>query len=563
MEKEILKRILSDKKNLIVSGDISVGKTSNVLFPLVREMIDEKQSLLVLDSKEEYIKEYYDDLKSKDYNIVILNLRDLSKSEGWNPLEYPYNLYKDGKVDEAINYIEKQANAMFYDDSEVDQFWSNNSSDFYTGIVLGLFEDGKDNEINLSSVNSMFNSTDNKYSVNDYVTQYFKLKNPNSQSYIFASSTISAPKETKGGIISVARQKLRTYVTREMLSTLLNKTTFSYEDILTKPTAIFVIARDENKYINNVATMFIEQLFTILVNSKIQNQFNFVLDNIDDLERVNELSDMLSSGVSRNIKFEIATRSYEELIEKYGKYIEKLSNHVVVEKDIKLVIDNEEYTEEKEQLIEFIQDENVEFPLLQKEKIETFDIVEFVRSKKESIDMRNPFLTNNLSTNVSDINGLIKDIDRKIEQLDAKENTNSDASVYSKEVEEHNNMMYQSLLNDCKSKYKVLEVSNPITKAEYERAIENIASSEFSVLNKIEILLEMYKFSIYCAEKFLDPRAESRNKTYLIMEVAECKTNDQLKELKNKLHATNESLKKSIDNHQEYLEYSINPRYMF
>lgn len=563
MEKEILKRILSDKKNLIVSGDISVGKTSNVLFPLVREMIDEKQSLLVLDSKEEYIKEYYDDLKSKDYNIVILNLRDLSKSEGWNPLEYPYNLYKDGKVDEAINYIEKQANAMFYDDSEVDQFWSNNSSDFYTGIVLGLFEDGKDNEINLSSVNSMFNSTDNKYSVNDYVTQYFKLKNPNSQSYIFASSTISAPKETKGGIISVARQKLRTYVTREMLSTLLNKTTFSYEDILTKPTAIFVIARDENKYINNVATMFIEQLFTILVNSKIQNQFNFVLDNIDDLERVNELSDMLSSGVSRNIKFEIATRSYEELIEKYGKYIEKLSNHVVVEKDIKLVIDNEEYTEEKEQLIEFIQDENVEFPLLQKEKIETFDIVEFVRSKRESIDMRNPFFTNNLSTNVSNINGLIKDIDRKIEQLDAKENTNSDASVYSKEVEEHNNMMYQSLLNDCKSKYKVLEVSNPIIKAEYERAIENIASSEFSVLNKIEILLEMYKFSIYCAEKFLDPRAESRNKTYLIMEVAECKTNDQLKELKNKLHATNESLKKSIDNHQEYLEYSINPRYMF
>ncbi len=563
MKKEILKRILNDNKNLIVSGDISVGKTSNVLFPLVREMIDEKQSLLVLDSKEEYIKEYYDDLKSKDYNIVILNLRNLSKSEGWNPLEYPYNLYKDGKVDEAINYIEKQAKAIFYDDSEVDQFWSNNSSDFYTGIVLGLFEDGKDNEINLSSVNSMFNSTDNKYSVNDYVTQYFKLKNPNSQSYIFASSTISAPKETKGGIISVARQKLRTYVTREMLSTLLNKTTFSYEDILTKPTAIFVIARDENKYINNVATMFIEQLFTILVNSKIQNQFNFVLDNIDDLERVNELSDMLSSGVSRNIKFEIATRSYEELIEKYGKYIEKLSNLVVVEKDIKLVIDNEEYTEEKEQLIEFIQDENVEFPLLQKEKIETFDIVEFVRSKRENIDMHNPFFTNNLSTNVSNINGLIKDIDRKIEQLDAKENTNSDASIYSKEVEEHNNMMYQSLLNDCKSKYKVLEVSNPIIKAEYERAIENIASSGFSVLNKIEILLEMYKFSIYCAEKFLDPRAESRNKTYLIMEVAECKTNDQLKELKNKLHVTNESLKKSIDNHQEYLEYSINPRYMF
>lgn len=51
MKKEILKEMLNSKKNLIVSGDISSGKTSNVLFPLVEEAINDGQSLLILDSK--------------------------------------------------------------------------------------------------------------------------------------------------------------------------------------------------------------------------------------------------------------------------------------------------------------------------------------------------------------------------------------------------------------------------------------------------------------------------------------------------------------------------------
>lgn len=418
MKKEILKEMLNSKKNLIVSGDISSGKTSNVLFPLVEEAINDGQSLLILDSKEEYINKYYNDLKNKNYNIIILNLRDLNKSDGWNPLEYPYNLYKKGMIDEAIDYIEKQAKIMFYENSTIDPFWSNTASDFYTGIVLGLFEDGKEEEINLNSVNLMFNGINNNYATSDYTTQYFKLKNPCSQSYIFAASTFLAPKETKGSIVSVAREKLRTYVSREMLSVLLNKTTFSYDDIMTKPTAIFLIAKDENRYINNVATMFIEQLFTILINSKKYNKFNFVLDNIDVLEMVNELSDMLSSGISRNIRFEIGTRSYEDLIEKYGNYITKLSDLVIISKTIKLFINNQEYEEKVDSLYIPVEKLNIDKPVLEKKQIKMFNLEQFVRLKKENFG--NQFETE-LSNEPTKIDNLIKEIDKKLEQLDIEE----------------------------------------------------------------------------------------------------------------------------------------------
>ena len=93
MEKELLEKLFNSNKNLIVEGEMGIGKTTNVLFPIVDRSIDNKESLLILDSKEEYLNQYYGKLKENNYNTIIINLRDMDKSEGWNPLEYPYNLY--------------------------------------------------------------------------------------------------------------------------------------------------------------------------------------------------------------------------------------------------------------------------------------------------------------------------------------------------------------------------------------------------------------------------------------------------------------------------------------
>lgn len=435
MKKEILEKMFNSKKNLIVSGDISTGKTENVVFPVVDEIINNNQSLLVLDSKEEYINKYYDKLKEKNYNIIILNLKNLSKSEGWNPLEYPYNLYKEGKIDEALDYIEQQSKIMFYEGTTVDPFWSTTASDFYTGLVLGLFEDGKKEEINLNSINLMFDGINNRFRSSDYITNYFKMKSPSSQAYVYASTTFLAPKETKGSIVSVARQKLRTYVSRELLSYMLNKTTFKYDEVMKKPTAIFLISKEENNYINNVATMFIEQLFTVLIKNNNKNGFNFVLDNIDSLENISELSNMLSTGISKNMKFIIVTRSFKDIINKYGNYVTKLSNNAIVNKEIKLTIDGEDLTIDKENITKNKVYPDIEYPILSKNKIEMFNIEEFVRTNLKD-DLENSFKLDampeaNLDNNKS-IDELIKNIDEKIEQLNQEEKM---ANVEKKNIE--------------------------------------------------------------------------------------------------------------------------------
>lgn len=420
MKNELLEKEYRNNKNIIITGDLSAGKTTKIMFPLLEKMINQNESMLVLDSKEEYINRYYNDLKEKDYNIVILNLRDLDKSDGWNLLEYPYNLYKKGYKDKALEYVQKLCKTIFCENGSVDPFWSLTSSDFFTGVVLGLFEDAKEEEINLNSVNSMFNGVDIKVGMIDCITSYFKMKEPNSQAYICASGTILAPSETKGGILTTAKQKLMSYVTKEKLNILLNKTTFNYDDILNKPTAIFVIARDENRYLNSIVSMFVEQLFSILIDLKVSKKFNFVLDNFDDVEYFNGIIDMLGSGISRNIKFIIGTRSLDKILDDYGLYIKKLCNLIIISDD-GIKINNEKVNNDYEELE--IKKSDVSYPILNSKEIKIFDLEKFVRAKKKGEIERN--ISNQehdqkLFQN-SSFDKLFKKIDEEIAKLDTED----------------------------------------------------------------------------------------------------------------------------------------------
>ncbi len=227
MQNELLGKLFQENKNVIVEGGVNSGKTMNVLFPIVDSIIERKESLVVLDSKEEYLNKYYEKFYENDYNTIVINLRDPSSSEGWNPLFYPYELFKSGDLDNAQAEIDRIGKTIFYDKKVLDPFWIDSAKDLFTGMCLGLFEDGTEEEINLNSINNMFNSIGKKFNDTTIDKAYFTSKGENSASYVYASSTILAPKETKGGILATAKQKLRLYVSRENLSKVLSKTIFT------------------------------------------------------------------------------------------------------------------------------------------------------------------------------------------------------------------------------------------------------------------------------------------------------------------------------------------------
>ena len=137
-KRDLLKKVYNSKNNVIVNGRINSRKTYGVMFPLMDIIIENNESFFVLDSKEEYFRRYYNELKENGYQTIIINLRNSLASDGWNPLTYAYSLYCSNHIDEATRSIEKIADVLFEHQVD-DRFWAVSSKNVFLGLIWFLF----------------------------------------------------------------------------------------------------------------------------------------------------------------------------------------------------------------------------------------------------------------------------------------------------------------------------------------------------------------------------------------------------------------------------------------
>ena len=312
----------------IIIGSTGAGKTQIAIFPLVHSLAKHDESMIITDPKGEIYEKTSEMLRKKGYNVVLLNFRDPQKGSGWNPMHLPYKYFKEGNVDKANELTDDLAMNILYDENaqSQDPFWEKTSADYFSGICLGLFEDAKEDEINLNSVNLFTTVGEEKCGPNSvYVNEYFKSKDPNSPAYISASSTIVAPNETRGSILSVFKQKIRLFAARDNLSEMLSHSDFDFEEIGSKKTAVFIIVQDEKKTYHSLVTIFLKQCYEALVDYAQKNggqlpyRTNFILDEFANMPPLKDVDAMVSAARSRKMRFYFVIQNYAQLAEVYGK----------------------------------------------------------------------------------------------------------------------------------------------------------------------------------------------------------------------------------------------------
>lgn len=325
MNNVLIEKILENKRNVIIEGNSLSGKTTNILFPILEDIIRNKESFFVLDCKGEY-SNYSSMLSENGYDVIEINLRRTNSFHRWNPLQYPYNLYKKTYRDKAQEEIENIAKILFSEAKSVDSFWNDSSIELFTGIALCLFEDAKPKEVNINSINEMLCYLRDNSPESDVLKNYIKSKNVFSKQYLLLTPTVFSPISTRVGIICHARHYLSSIVSKNSICQLISDTTFDFdifkEDITNinskenkeKPKAYIFISKDEDKSLSWLPMVFIKQLYDILLSKEVpKNKFNFILDNFDILKKLDNFSNILEASPYRNIKFYIATHSIERL----------------------------------------------------------------------------------------------------------------------------------------------------------------------------------------------------------------------------------------------------------
>ena len=312
--------------NLVI-GSTASGKTESIVQPMVKTLAKAGESMIITDPKGEIYERNAEELREKGYNIVLLNFRNPQNGNCWNPLTLPYSLYKDGNVDKATELLDDLAKNILYDESSKgqDPFWENTSADYFTGLALALFEDAKEEEINLNTINLMTTVGEEKIGGTTIMKEYFSDKDQSSPAYINVASTLMAPADTKGSILSVFKQKIKLFSSKQNLSEMLSHSDFDMKDIGKKRTAVFIIIHDEKKTYHPLATIFIKQCYETLVDVAFENggklpfKTNFILDEFANMPPLKDADAMVTAARSRLIRFTFIIQNFAQLSDVYGK----------------------------------------------------------------------------------------------------------------------------------------------------------------------------------------------------------------------------------------------------
>ena len=483
--------------NLII-GSTGSGKTECVVKPLVNLLSKKGESMVITDPKGEIYQYCGEYLKKQGYNIVILNFRDPEKGNSWNPLALPYMYYKQGNQDKATELLEDVSLNILYDKSEGGDsaFWQKSAADYFSGLTMGLFMDAKEKEVNLNSINFMSTVGEERRGTKTYIQEYFNLKGEASPAYIFASNTINAPNDTKGGILSTFRQKIRLFSTKENLSEMLSYSDFDMRDIGNKKTAVFMIIHDEKKTYHGLMTIFIKQCYETLIDcaqangGKLTYRTNFILDEFANMPPLKDVDSMVTAARSRAIRFSFIIQNFAQLNDVYGEEVAQVikgncGNLIyLISTELKALEEiskmcGEVKSKEKDktastplvtvsdlQKLKLFQaiiirwrknpfktdlapDFKIDWerkdavlPTREKTQIELFDVKKFVSEKKKEEAMNNPGMMGGMDNpfmgggevTSKDIDDMVKEIEKKLQALDEEEKKENELKKQSENI---------------------------------------------------------------------------------------------------------------------------------
>ncbi len=314
--------------NLVI-GSTGSGKTENLVFPMVNILAKKGESMVITDPKGEIYTKTAQNLKDRGYKVIVLNFREPEKGNAWNPLYLPYQYYKEGNYDKATELLDDVALNILYDPSNKgdSEFWEKGSADYFSGLALGLFQDADPKEVNLNSINYMSTVGEERYATSNFIKEYFNLKGPDSNAYMFANTVINAPGDTKGGLLSTFRQKIRIFSTRENLSEMLSYSDFDMRDIGRGKTAVFMVIHDEKKTYHTLMTIFIKQCYETLIDvaqangGKLEYRTNFILDEFPNMPPLKDIDSMVTAARSRDIRFTFIIQNFAQLNDVYGEEV--------------------------------------------------------------------------------------------------------------------------------------------------------------------------------------------------------------------------------------------------
>ena len=373
----------------IVIGTTGAGKTTQFVDPTVQILgeTNARPCMVITDPKGEIYDQHSQKLRKRGYRIVCLDLKEPFKSTCWNPMtrafdinERAMNLNREVVVhrgEDPRDFKLKCVSQIYYNEwyefdgyafadvptlqshqasvkqilkteafedlkdiaatlcpiqSNNDPIWERGAKDLVLGTMLAMLEDSEIPELgmtrekyNFYNLSKILNLKDNDaYNPLRSITEYFQGRDPLSLAVQLANQVVTNAEKTTKSYMGIVTDRMGIFSdTGVCYATSTNEmelTTFADQ-----PTALFIKIPDEKTTRHPIATMFISQLYKILVDvankrgGALPRDVYFLLDEFGNMPKIENFETIITVARSRRIYFTLILQSYAQLEIKYGK----------------------------------------------------------------------------------------------------------------------------------------------------------------------------------------------------------------------------------------------------
>ncbi len=324
------------EQHALIIGDTGCGKTRRLIIPSIKLISKTGESMVISDPKGELYLKTAGKLKEKGYEIRVLNLREPRNGDRWNPFEIIEKMYRsedEDEKDKALIMLDEILDMMGSSiESDDDMYWSNVAKQFIKAICLTLLDYGDEGELSFSNIavleGQISSAIQRRIEAegrmrDEEVRSFMDFFNMLDRTSLIKQNFQGAVNVTAGrtfsSVASNAHTMATVFVRQRAVQFLLSSTDFDIRSIGEKSTALFIILPDEMQTLYPLATMFINQIYSILCDLAYRNggmlpvKVNFILDEFANFAKLDNIAPMLTASRSRGIRFFLVCQDVDQL----------------------------------------------------------------------------------------------------------------------------------------------------------------------------------------------------------------------------------------------------------
>ena len=373
----------------MVIGTTGAGKTTQFINPTIQILSEThaKPCLVITDPKGEIYDDHSEKLRKNGYRILVFDLKEPFQSTRWNPMSRAYeineramNLNREVKVhhnDDPRDFSLKCVSQVYYGEwyefdgyafadiqslqshqaslkqilkteafedlkdiasvlcpiqSNNDPIWERGAKDLVLGTMLAMLEDSENPDLgmtkdkfNFYNLSKILNLKDNEGGNSlRSLTDYFKGRDPLSQAVQLANQVVTNAEKTTKSYMGIVTDRMGLFSDMGVcFATSTNE--MDLKTFADQPTAVFIKIPDEKTTRHPIASMFVSQLYKILVDvankrgGSLARDVYFLLDEFANMPKIENFETIITVARSRRMYFTLILQSYAQLTIKYGQ----------------------------------------------------------------------------------------------------------------------------------------------------------------------------------------------------------------------------------------------------